>query len=463
MMEWQHTIAKPISFSGKGLHTGKISEVRLVPADEDFGIRFKRVDLEGDVLIAADCDKVVDVSRGTTIAHENHRVATIEHLMSAVSAMGIDNLLIEVNGPEIPILDGSARPFVQKIKETGLSQQTAVREIFVLEETIHFYDAEKDVEMTAIPYSQYALTTMIDFDSMVIGRQYIQLKNISNYEEEISAARTFCFLHEVEELYRQGLIQGGELDCAIVVAEQEIGEEEVKHLAEIFQEDLGNLSTHGVINLEQLRYDDEMARHKLLDVIGDLSLVGTPFQAKIIASKPGHATNVAFAKMIKKHIRQQKKLQEIPAYNPNDQPLIDLVGIQQILPHRAPFLLVDKIMEMDENIILGIKNVTFNEAHFAGHFPDKPVMPGVLQIEAMAQTGGILAIQGEEDKEDLLTLLVSVDQCKFRRTVEPGDTLLIKMELLEKMKRRFRRMKGMIYVGNQLVSEAILTAKIYKP
>lgn len=463
MIELQHTISQPISFSGRGLHTGEDVHVTLLPAKENTGVVFKRTDLGGNVLIKADCDLVVDVSRGTTLEFQGHRVATVEHLMSAIIAMGIDNLSVELDGLEIPILDGSAQPFVELIRSAGIQAQKEEREYFVLDQTFQFYDPDKDVEMTAIPCDDYAITVMIDFDSDVIGQQYAQLKSLSEFTDDFASARTFCFLHEVEVLFEQGLIKGGELNNAIVIAEKEIEQGKVEYLSELFNQDIHTLPTKGIVNNARLRYDNEMARHKLIDIVGDLGLIGTRIKGKIIASKPGHAGNVAFAKKLKKYIREQKKIKEIPVVDPNVPPVMDLVAIKKIIPHRHPFLLVDKIVELTDTTIVGVKNVTINEPFFEGHFPSKPVMPGVLQIEAMAQTGGILVLLKEGNTEELLTYLVEVEHCKFRAPVEPGDTMIIKMELIEELKRGFRKMKGVIYVGQHIVTEVKLTAKIFKP
>ncbi len=463
MIEFQHTIAQPVSFSGRGLHTGEDVHVTLSPAKENIGIVFRRIDLEEDVIIKADCDLVVDVSRGTTLEYHGHRVATVEHLISAIVALGVDNLCIELDGQEIPILDGSAQPFIELIQSAGLQQQKEEREYFVLDQTFQYYDPEKDVEMTAIPSDEYAITVMIDFDSEVIGRQYAQLRSLSEFVDDFASARTFCFLHEVESLFELGLIKGGELNSAIVIAEKEIDEAKVDYLAELFNQDVHTIPKKGIVNHAQLRYDNEMARHKLIDIVGDLGLIGTRIKGKIIATKPGHAGNVAFAKRLKKYIREQKKLREIPVVDPNAPAVMDLVAIKKIIPHRNPFLLVDKIVELKESTIVGVKNVTINEPFFEGHFPNKPVMPGVLQIEAMAQTGGILALMREGTPEEFLTYLVEVEHCKFRAPVEPGDTMIIKMELVEELKRGFRKMKGVIYVGQQIVTEVKLTAKIFKP
>lgn len=461
--EPQQTIAQPVFFSGRGLHTGVEVKVRLLPAEEDTGIVFRRTDLPGQPEIKADCDLVVDVSRGTTLEYNGVRVSTIEHLMAASVGMGIDNMIVEMSAQEMPILDGSAEPFIELFEEAGVQTQQKDREYFILDNTFHYYDQEKDVEMTAIPAEQYSLTVMIDFNSEVIGKQFAQLKDLSEFRKEFASARTFCFLHEVEPLLEVGLIKGGELNNAIVIAEEEVSNERLDYLANLFNQPTDGVNTHGIVNGVDLRYNNEMARHKLVDIIGDLALIGTHIKGKIIASKPGHAANVEFARKLKRYIRQQKRLREVPHYDPDTKPVYTLNDIQNIIPHRAPFLLVDKVMELSEKHIVGVKNVTFNEPFFEGHFPGNPVMPGVLQIEAMAQTGGILALSHVADPENYLTYFLKIDNCRFKTPVVPGDTMLIKMELLQPVKRGICMMKGMIYVGSHLVTEAELTAKIFKP
>ncbi|HUH72789.1 MAG TPA: bifunctional UDP-3-O-[3-hydroxymyristoyl] N-acetylglucosamine deacetylase/3-hydroxyacyl-ACP dehydratase [Chitinophagales bacterium] len=463
MIEWQQTISKTVSFSGKGLHTGQNVTVTLSPAPANSGIVFRRVDVENPVNIKADCDLVVDVSRGTTLEYQGQRVSTVEHLMSALVALNIDNVIVELDAQEVPILDGSALPFIEVIESAGFEEQNEERVYFVLDETFQYYDPIKDVEMNALPFDEYAITVMIDFDSEVIGRQYAQLKSIADFKQNFAAARTFCFLHEVESLLEQGLIKGGELNNAIVISEKEIPENKLKHLSDIFRQDIQELPPKGIVNHKQLRYDNEMARHKLIDIVGDLALIGIRIKGKIIASKPGHAGNIAFAQKLKKHIRKQLKIREIPIIDPNLPPVLDLIAIKKIIPHRIPFLLVDKVIELSENSIVSVKNVTINEPYFEGHFPNQPVMPGVLQIEAMAQTGGILALHREEHPEDFLTYFVKIENCRFKHVVVPGDTMIIKMELLHPIRRGVCFMKGVIYVGQQIVTEAELTAKIFKP
>jgi UDP-3-O-[3-hydroxymyristoyl] N-acetylglucosamine deacetylase/3-hydroxyacyl-[acyl-carrier-protein] dehydratase len=462
MIELQQTISKSVSFSGKGLHTGQNVTVTLLPAPVNSGIIFRRTDFENVLNIKADCDLVVDVSRGTTLEYQGQRVSTIEHLMSALIALNIDNIIIELDGQEIPILDGSALPFIDIIESAGFEEQNEERIYFVLDQTFQYYDPEKDVEMTALPFEEYAITVMIDFDSEVIGRQYAQLRSIKDFKDNFASARTFCFLHEVESLLEQGLIKGGELNNAIVISEKEIPENKVKHLANIFNQDIHDLPSKGIVNHKQLRYDNEMARHKLIDIVGDLALIGIRIKGKIIASKPGHAGNIAFAQKLKKYIRKQLKIKEIPVIDVNVPPILDLVSIKKIIPHRIPFLLVDKVIEISESSIVSVKNVTINEPYFDGHFPSQPVMPGVLQIEAMAQTGGILALHREKNPEQYLTYFVKIEHCRFKQIVVPGDTMIIKMELLHPIRRGVCIMKGVIYVGQQIVTEAELTAKIVK-
>ncbi|MBX7225940.1 MAG: bifunctional UDP-3-O-[3-hydroxymyristoyl] N-acetylglucosamine deacetylase/3-hydroxyacyl-ACP dehydratase [Chitinophagales bacterium] len=463
MTEYQHTIGKEVIFDGRGLHTGQMVNVVIKPALPGHGFVFKRVDLPEHPEIKADCDLVVEVARGTTLESNGIRVSTVEHLLGALFGMNIDNALIELDGQEIPILDGSAKPFADLLKEAGVHQQDEEKKFFVLEETINFYDTEKDVEMMAIPSDHYSVDVMIDYNSQVLGKQYAKLKHLSEFYDEFAASRTFCFLHEVEPLLEGGLIKGGDLENAIVIAENRLPEERFAHIANLFNVSTDGINREGIVNKVEMRYPNEPARHKLVDVIGDLALIGTPIKCKIIASKPGHAGNVRFAQKIKKYIKEKEKNEEVPKYDPNQTPIFDLSKIEKILPHRFPFLLIDKIVEMSETHIVGIKNVTFNEPFFVGHFPGNPVMPGVLQIEAMAQTGGILVLTQYPDPENYLTYFLKVDNCRFKNPVKPGDTMIIKLELLQPIKRGISWMKGAVFVGKNLVTEAELTAKVFKP
>ncbi len=459
-MPFQQTIAKPISISGKGLHTGLQCIVTLKPSIENTGIVFKRMDLEGHPEIPADCDLVVDVQRGTSIERYGLRVSTVEHLMAALAGCEIDNLIVELDTQEIPILDGSAFPFVQLIEQAGIVQQSVKRAYFHLEETVRFYDDEKDAEYLAVPYDKFSVTTLIDFNSEVIGKQYAELKEIKDFVAELSTSRTFCFLHEVEQLYNHGLIKGGDLNNAIVIAEKQINEESAKTIAEIFQQDVTTIPKRGIVNNIQLRYPNEMARHKLLDIVGDLALIGIPLKAKIFATKPGHASNVAFAKLLKQRVIEFKKIKEIPKPEDYASVVYELNDIKKILPHREPFLFLDKVLEITSTSVTGLKNVTSNEDYFKGHFPNNPIMPGVLQIETMAQTGGILALHNLEHPEQYLTYFSKIDNAKFYHPVVPGDSMVIKMCLNHPIKLGVVSMHGVIYVRNQMVCEADLTAKI---
>lgn len=462
-MPYQQTIAKAISVSGKGLHTGQTGTLTLHPAPVNTGIVFRRTDLENAPLIPADCDLVVDVRRGTTLEKGKIKVSTVEHLMAAVAGCEIDNLLVELNMQEVPILDGSASPFVQMIQQAGIVEQEEKRAYFQLDETIRFYDEQKDAEYLAVPYDKFTVTTLIDFNSEVIGKQYAELKEIKDFIPELSASRTFCFLHEVEQLYKHGLIKGGDLNNAIVIAEKQITPKSAAAIAEIFQQDVQSVPQKGIVNNIQLRYPNEMARHKLLDLVGDLALAGIPVHAKIFASKPGHASNIEFAKLLKRRVQELKKLKEIPKPEDFHSAVFELNEIKRILPHREPFLFLDKVLELTDTTVTGLKNVTANEEYFKGHFPARPVMPGVLQIEAMAQTGGILALHNLEHPEDYLTYFSKIENAKFHHPVVPGDTMIIKMRLNHPVKLGVVSMHGIIYVRDHVVCEADLTAKIFKP
>jgi UDP-3-O-[3-hydroxymyristoyl] N-acetylglucosamine deacetylase/3-hydroxyacyl-[acyl-carrier-protein] dehydratase len=462
-LPFQQTIAKPISISGKGLHTGKQCTVTLNPAPDNTGIVFRRTDIANCPDIPADCELVVDVRRGTTLQKDHIKISTVEHLMAALAGCEIDNLVVEINKQEIPILDGSAFPFVQLIQQAGIVEQKEKRAYFHLDETIRFYDKEKDTEYLAVPYDKFTVTTLIDFNSEVIGKQYAELKDIKDFVPELSSSRTFCFLHEVEQLYNHGLIKGGDLNNAIVISEKQITTKSAQTIAEIFQQDVQTVPPKGIVNNIQLRYPNEMARHKLLDLVGDLALTGIPIKAKIFASKPGHASNIAFAKLLKQRVIELKKLKEIPKPEDFSHVVFDLNGIKKILPHREPFLFLDKILELTETSVKGLKNVTANEEYFKGHFPSKPIMPGVLQIEAMAQTGGILALHDIENPEEYLTYFSKIENAKFYQPVVPGDTMIIKMCLNHPVKLGVVSMHGIIYVRDHIVCEADLTAKIFKP
>jgi len=433
----------------------------LKPAHPGFGIQFQRVDLPDQPIIKADCDLVTDTSRGTTLQVGDAKVSTVEHILASLVGMGIDNALIELNGPEVPIMDGSSAPFIAQIEAAGVEEQDAAKAWYSLDENIYHYDEEKRVEMVALPALDYQLTTLIDFNSPVLGTQHAGLKTIKDFKSEIAPCRTFCFLHELEMLLENDLIKGGDINNAIVVVDKTVSDAEMSRLAKIFNRDKIEVKSEGYLNNLELRFPNEPARHKLLDVIGDLALIGYPIKARIIANRPGHSTNIEFAKKIKHYIRKNKHVKNVPVYDPALPPVYTLDQIEKTLPHRHPFLFVDKIVELSDTHIVGIKNVTFNEWFFPGHFPGNPVMPGVLQIEALAQTGGILCINSmPEGKYD--TYFLKIDNCKFKQMVRPGDTMVLKLEMTGPIRRGICEMRGTVFVGGKIATEADLVAQIVK-
>lgn len=459
--DFQHTIGSELTITGAGIHTGKNVTVRLLPAEPNTGIYFQRIDLPGKPKVKADVDNVIETNRSTTIEQNGARISTIEHLMASLVGMQIDNVLIEIDGEEVPILDGSAQPFVEELKQAGTARQDAPKVYYRLQENISYYDPEKKVEMVAMPANEYRINTLIDFNSPVLGTQHASLKNIADFNDQIASSRTFCFFHELEALLANNLIKGGDINNAIVVVDKEISSDQVDRISKVFKRQDVKVSEEGILNNLQLRYPNEPARHKLLDVVGDLALVGLPFKAHVIANRPGHASNVKFAKKIKEHIKKYKHKSEVPTYDPSTPAVMDIHEIEKMLPHRYPFLLVDKVLELTDKHVVAIKNVTYNEPYFQGHFPGNSVMPGVLQIEALAQAGGLLAIpRNSEDRYD--TYFLKIENCKFKQKVVPGDTLILKMELMNPIRRGICEMKGSIFVGDKLVTEAVLVAQIVK-
>ncbi len=463
MADKQQTIRSRASLTGVGLHSGETVTVTFCPAPINHGIIFKRTDLEGQPLIPADVDLVSDTARGTTLSLNGVKISTVEHALAAAGGLQIDNLLIEVSGVEIPILDGSAQFFLKAIKEAGIEVQEADREYYELKTNVFYNDPSRNVEIIAVPSEDYKVKVMIDFNSKVLGFQHAQLNDINDFEEEIAACRTFVFLHELNMLVDNNLIKGGDLSNAIVYVDRPLQNSELEKLKKLFGRDDINVNTEGVLNNIEVTHQNEAARHKLLDVVGDLMLVGKPIKAHIIATRPGHAANIEFAKKIKQLIKLEKsKRNDSPAYDIFQNPLYTINDIQRILPHRQPFLLIDKIMEMSETHVVGLKNVTMNEEFFKGHFPGNPIMPGVLIIEAMAQCGGILALNTVPDPENYITYFMKIDNVKFKQKVIPGDTLVFKLELISPIRRGICHMRGAAYVNNKVVTEAEMMAQIVK-
>lgn len=458
----QKTLKEAVTISGAGLHTGKEVILTLHPAAENHGFKFRRVDLPDQPIIEADADLVVDTSRGTSIEKNNARVSTIEHVLAALTGMDLDNVLIDLNCPETPILDGSSRFYVEAIEKAGIIEQDADREFFVVDEVIRFYDAEKNAELMLIPADEYRVSVMIDYQTKVLGTQNAHLDNITDFAAQISKCRTFVFLHELEFLIQNNLIKGGDLSNAIVFVNRLIQKDELDRLATFFNKPHVEVLQEGIINNLELHFANEPARHKLLDVIGDISLAGVRIKGHIIANRPGHASNTKFAKIIKQHIRNSKTGNQPPKYDPNTPPLYDINDIKRLLPHRPPFLLVDRIIRMNDKEVVGLKNVSMNEGFFVGHFPDEPVMPGVLILEAMAQTGGILVLSSVPDPENYITYFLKIDNVKFRQKVVPGDTIIFHLELITPVRRGICHMRGTAFVGNKVTTEAELMAQIVR-
>ncbi|GHT80167.1 3-hydroxyacyl-[acyl-carrier-protein] dehydratase FabZ [Bacteroidia bacterium] len=459
MQEFQQTVKAPVTFKGKGLHTGLMVEMSVCPADANHGIKFQRTDVEGMPVIPALADYVTDTSRGTTLTYNNVSVSTIEHLMGALFGLGIDNALIKINAPETPILDGSAKLYVEKLRN-NIEPQEEQRVYFEVKEKIVVKTEQKNSEITIYPSNTFGITVHVDFGSKVLGHQYATVGSVPEIVTEIADSRTFVFFHELELLRKNNLIKGGDVDNAIVIVEDEVKPEDIARIADIFNKPRVERMSSGYLNNIDLRSDNEPARHKLLDLAGDLYLAGMPIKGNVVAYRPGHLTNTILAKELRKLIK--KAGEQAPVYDPNMPPLLDINEIKKRLPHRPPFLLVDKILTMDATTVVGVKNVTMNEPFFVGHFPEEPVMPGVLIVEAMAQCGGILALSSVPDPENYSTYFLKIDGVKFKRKIVPGDTLVFKLSLVEPIRRGLVHMQAQAFVGNTLATESDLLAQVVK-
>ncbi|SES98384.1 bifunctional UDP-3-O-[3-hydroxymyristoyl] N-acetylglucosamine deacetylase/3-hydroxyacyl-ACP dehydratase [Prevotella sp. kh1p2] len=454
----QTTLKGSFSLFGKGLHTGLNLTVTFNPAPENTGYRIQRIDVDGQPIIDAIAEKVLTTDRGTTIGDGNIKISTIEHGMAALYAMGIDNCLIQVNGPEFPILDGSAAMYVDKINEVGIVEQNAQKDYYIIRKKIEIKDETTGSSIIILPDEQFSITAMCSFDSKFISSQFATLDDIKNFAEEIAPARTFVFVRDIVPLLEHNLIKGGDLDNAIVIYEREVSQDKLDQLADVLKVARMDATKIGYIQHKPLIWDNECTRHKLLDIIGDMALIGRPLKGRIIATRPGHTVNNKFARLMRKEIRKHEI--QAPIYDPNEEPIMDNIRIRQLLPHRYPMQLVDKVISMGPTSIVGIKNVTANEPFFQGHFPEEPVMPGVLQIEAMAQCGGLLVLSQLEEPERCSTYFLKIDDVKFRQKVVPGDTLLFRVEILHPVRHGISSMKGYMFVGDHVVSEATFTAQI---
>ena len=456
----QCTLKDSFQINGKGLHTGLQIEATFSPAPENTGYVFKRVDLEGEPTILAVAENVVETVRGTVIGNNTMRISTIEHALAALYAAGIDNCLITLNAPELPILDGSAIYYAEKIDEVGIVEQESEKDYYIVKQKIEVIDEKTGSSLIVLPDEDFSIDTMIEFDSAILQNQFASLHSMKNFKSEIAASRTFVFVREIEALLNANLIKGGDLDNAIVIYDQPMSKEALDKISNLIGIEGVEVSDLGYLNNKPLVFNNEPARHKLLDVIGDIALIGRPLKGRIIANKPGHSLNTMFSKKIRREIKRQDV--QAPIYNPNLEPVMDANRIRECLPHRYPFLLVDKIIEMGENHILGIKNITQNEPFFLGHFPQEPVMPGVLQVEAMAQVGGLLVLNSVEEPERYSTYFMKIDNVKFRQKVVPGDTLIFHLSLMSEIRRGVASMKGYAFVGEKIVSEAEFMAQIIK-
>ena len=456
----QLTLNAPFSVHGKGLHTGMVIDAEFLPAPDNHGYKIQRTDLEGQPTIDAVAENVVQTERGTVIARGEVSVSTIEHAMAALYAAGIDNVLIKVNGPEMPILDGSAREFCEKIEAVGVAEQKDNKDYYVIKQKIEVRDEETGASIIVLPDKDFSVDVMVQFDSPVLPNQFASLESIENFGKEVASSRTFVFVREIEPLVKANLIKGGDLENAVVIYDREMEQSQLDALADLMNVPHKQVSEFGYIQATPLRWSNEPARHKLLDIMGDLALIGRPLKGKVIATRPGHKINTSFAKKIRKEIKRQEI--QAPLYDPNKLPVMDNNRIRELLPHRYPFLLIDKIIERGDNYIVGVKNITANEPFFPGHFPQEPVLPGVLQIEAMAQTGGLLVLSGLDEPERYSTYFMKIDNVKFRNKVVPGDTLIFHVSFMTELRRGCAVMKGYAFVGEKVVSECEFMAHIIK-
>lgn len=462
MAEKQKTIREVASVKGIGLHKGTEVNLTFKPAPENNGIKFKRTDLENQPVIEVSIDYVHDTSRGTTISKDGVSIATTEHVLAAITGCDIDNILIELDAEETPIMDGSSKYFVEALIKAGIKEQEADREYIIIDKEIVYVDPQRKTEMIAIPCDTFKVSTMIDYETKVLGTQNAVMESIEQFNDEIAKSRTFVFLHELEFLLNNDLIKGGDLSNAIVFVNRVVSQEELDRLAKLFNKPRVTVLEEGILNNLELYHPNEPARHKLLDIVGDLSLLGKPLKAHIIASRPGHGSNVEFAKKIKEQVMEKSKQSPKNRFDIYKEPVFDINQIKEILPHRPPFLFIDKILEMSDTHVVGMKNVSMNEPFFVGHFPDDPIMPGVIQIEAMAQSGGVLLLSTVPDPENYITLFLKIENVKFRKKVVPGDVIIFHLELIEPIRRGICHMKGIAYVGDNAVMEAKMMASIVK-
>ena len=461
MNDKQHTIKAPVTVRGVGLHTGVEATMTFCPAPVGHGYKFQRVDLPGQPVVDADVDNVVDLSRGTTIEQNGARVNTVEHTLAALVGLQLDNVLIQLSGPEPPIMDGSSAEFIKALNTVGYEEQNALRNYYEIPESIRYVDNARGVEIAALPLPDYRLTVMVDYNSPVLGSQHATLDDIGKFSDEIASSRTFCFLHELEMLYKNNLIRGGDLSNAIVVVDRVVSDDELNDLAKMLGKPRVAVKKEGILNNVDLRHKNEPARHKLLDLVGDLALVGRPLKGQILAARPGHAANVAFAKKIKKKMLESRS-NPVPLYDPLREPVMDINRIMQVLPHRYPFIMIDKVVHLDDQVVTAVKNVSINEPFFQGHFPGNPVMPGVLQIEGLAQTGGILVMNTVPDPENYWQYFLGIENARFRKKVLPGDTIVYHCQLLAPIKRGIAKMRGQAFVNGKVVCEAEMSAAIVR-